>query len=171
MNDNQELGILARRKIEAEVIKPIYAILKREFGIERAQAIIGEAISQAAVDAARHFASLTPEGTSMQSFIALQPLWEKDDALEVEVLASDSTRYHYDVKRCQYAEMYQEMGLAEIGHLLSCHRDSEFIAAYAPQIDLSRTTTIMSGHARCNFRYQLREAPCPETPHPGDPHA
>ena len=27
MSDNNELGILARRKIEAEIIKPIYDIL------------------------------------------------------------------------------------------------------------------------------------------------
>ena len=32
MSDNNELGILARRKIEAEIIKPIYEILVREIG-------------------------------------------------------------------------------------------------------------------------------------------
>ena len=41
MSDNNELGILARRKIEAEIIKPIYAILVREIGKARAQAVIG----------------------------------------------------------------------------------------------------------------------------------
>lgn len=38
MSDNNELGILARRKIEAEIIKPIYDILVREIGKARAQA-------------------------------------------------------------------------------------------------------------------------------------
>ena len=47
MSDNNELGILARRKIEAEIIKPIYEILVREIGKTRAQAVIGEAIEQA----------------------------------------------------------------------------------------------------------------------------
>ena len=51
MSDNNELGILARRKIEAEIIKPIYEILVREIGKGRAQAVIGEAIEQAAIDA------------------------------------------------------------------------------------------------------------------------
>jgi hypothetical protein len=56
MSDNNELGILARRKIEAEIIKPIYEILVREIGKTRAQAVIGEAIEQAAIDAGQHFA-------------------------------------------------------------------------------------------------------------------
>ena len=54
MSDNNELGILARRKIEAEIIKPIYEILVREIGKDRAQAVIGEAIEQAAIDAGKH---------------------------------------------------------------------------------------------------------------------
>lgn len=53
MSDNNELGILARRKIEAEIIKPIYEILVREIGKARAQAVIGEAIEQAAIDAGK----------------------------------------------------------------------------------------------------------------------
>lgn len=57
MSDNNELGILARRKIEAEIIKPIYEILVREIGKTRAQAVIGEAIEQAAINAGKEFAS------------------------------------------------------------------------------------------------------------------
>lgn len=150
-----QLGILARRRIEAEIIKPIYEILKRDFGIERAQAVIAEAVREAAVESGRQFASQEPGGTSIASFIALQPLWEKDDAVTVEVLRADDAHYDYDVKRCRYAEMYHEMGLGEIGHLLSCARDSVFIAGYDPRVRLERTTTIMQGGARCDFRYRI----------------
>ncbi|STV95517.1 Uncharacterised protein [Klebsiella michiganensis] len=37
------------------------------------------------------------------------------------------------------------MGLGEIGHLLSCARDDKFIVGYAPDVELTRTTTIMQG--------------------------
>jgi hypothetical protein len=154
----ETLGILARRRIEAEIIKPIYEILKRDFGTERAQAVIAEAVRGAAVDAGRQFAAREPNGTSIASFVALQVLWEKDDALEIEVLRSDAGAYDYDVKRCAYAEMYHAMGLGEIGHLLSCARDSVFIAGYDPRVELTRTTTIMQGGTRCDFRYRMREA-------------
>ncbi|MEX3845405.1 L-2-amino-thiazoline-4-carboxylic acid hydrolase [Paraburkholderia sp. BR10882] len=151
-----QLGILARRRIEAEIIKPIYEILKRDLGIERAQAVIGEAVRGAAVDAGRQFAAREPNGASVESFVALQALWEKDDALFVDVLRSDLERYDYDVKRCRYAEMYHAMGLGEIGHLLSCARDSHFIDGYLPRLHLTRTTTIMQGGSHCDFRYALQ---------------
>lgn len=149
-----ELGILARRRIEAQIIKPIYEILKRDFGTQRAQAVIAEAIREAAIDSGRQFAEREPDGPSIRSFVALQVLWEKDDALDIDILRSDDTHYDYDVKRCRYAEMYHEMGLGEIGHLLSCARDSVFIEGYDPRVTLERTTTLMQGGPRCDFRYR-----------------
>ena len=145
MSDNNELGILARRKIEAEIIKPIYEILVRE---------IGKARAQAEIDAGKGFASKEPNGANIKSFIALQYLWEKDNALEVKVIDADDQQYNYNVTRCRYAEMYHEMGLGEIGHLLSCARDEKFIVGYAPDVELTRTTTIMQGGACCDFRYR-----------------
>ena len=147
-----ELGILARRRIEAEIIKPIYEILKRVQGKDFAAAVIGEAVGNAAIQAGKHFASLE-ERADLKSFVELQVLWEKDDALKVEIIASDAEHYDYDVKRCRYAEMYTEMGLGEIGHLLSCNRDELFIVGYNPDIELTRTQTIMGGDHRCDFRY------------------
>jgi len=152
---NDEMGILQRRKIEAQIIQPIYAILKRDLGVEQAQKIIGEAIANAAIASGQEFAAKECQGTSMESFVALQHLWEKDDALEVEVLQNNHEHYDYNVKRCRYAEMYQQMGLGEIGFLLSCNRDSKFIEGYAPHIKLNREHTVMQGHGFCDFRYQL----------------
>lgn len=159
------LGILARRRIEAEIIKPIYEIMKREFGTERAQAVIAEAIRGAAVSAGRAFAADEPNGTSIASFVALQVLWEKDDALDVTVAREDAAHYDYDVHRCAYAEMYHAMGLGEIGHLLSCARDEYFIRGYDPRVELERTTTLMQGAKRCDFRYRLRDAAGTEPNH------
>jgi len=165
---DERLGILAQRRIEAGIIKPIYEILKRDFGIERAQAVIGEAVRGAAIDAGRQFAAEEPNGTSVASFIALQVLWEKDDALDVEVRRADSEHYDYDVRRCAYAEMYHAMGLGEIGHLLSCARDSYFIEGYAPHVGLTRTSTIMQGGTHCDFRYRLRDAAAAADPVAGE---
>jgi hypothetical protein len=155
---NEQVGVLTRRRIQAEVIKPIYEVMVREIGVERARAIIGEAITTDAIREGQAYAALEPNGADIESFVRLQHLWEKDDALEVEVLASDKTRYEYDVKRCRYAEMYQEMGIGDIGHLLSCNRDSEFIVGYDDRVELHRTSTIMSGGSCCNFRYRVKEA-------------
>jgi len=153
--DNEQ-GILARRRVEAEIIKPIYEILKRDVGTAQAQAVIGEAIRGAAIQAGQQFAAKETGGTSIGSFVALQVLWEKDDALDISVQREDALHYDYDVHRCSYAEMYHAMGLGEIGHLLSCARDAVFIEGYDPRIELTRTTTLMQGGPRCDFRYRMR---------------
>uniref|UniRef100_UPI0023800372 L-2-amino-thiazoline-4-carboxylic acid hydrolase n=2 Tax=Serratia TaxID=613 RepID=UPI0023800372 len=97
-----------------------------------------------------------PNGADLRSFAALQYLWEKDDALRVEVINQDEQHFDYNVTRCRYAEMYHEMGLGDIGHLLSCARDSQFIVGYAPDVELQRTQTIMSGAPCCDFRYAAK---------------
>ena len=152
-----DIGILHQRKIEAEIIKPIYDILVREYGKSKAKEIIKEAIGVSAINAGRSFAANEEQPACMESFVALQHLWEQDDALTISVLKNDPHHYHYNVHRCRYAEMYQEMGLAEIGFLLSCHRDSKFIEGYAPAITLDRQHTVMMGDGICDFRYQLQE--------------
>ena len=156
-NQNEEIGILQRRKIEAEIIKPIYYILKKEYGLEKAKSIIEEAVANAAIQAGREFAQKEEGPTSVQSFVELQYLWEKDDALETEVLVNNEIQYNYTVKRCRYAEMYHEMGLGEIGFLLSCNRDAKFIEGYAPDVKLTRPHTIMNGDGYCDFHYQLEK--------------
>ena len=59
------------------------------------------------------------------------------EALEVEILEESEDRYDFDVTRCCYAEMYREMGLGHIGHLLSCHRDGTFRYRYNTPEDAS----------------------------------
>ncbi|MDF7676192.1 L-2-amino-thiazoline-4-carboxylic acid hydrolase [Neisseriaceae bacterium ESL0693] len=149
-----EIGILHQRKIEAEIIKPIYDILVHNYGKQEAKAIIAEAIATAAVNAGKSFAAKEAKATSMESFVALQHLWEQDDALDITILKNDADHYHYNVHQCRYAQMYQEMGLEDIGFLLSCHRDSKFIEGYAPHITLERQHTVMMGDGLCDFRYQ-----------------
>lgn len=148
-----QLGILAQRKIEAAIIAPIYESMVAEIGEERAQSIIDVAIRKAAFSAAETFAANTESGTSLRSFQALQHLWTKDDALEIEVVVATDTRFDYNVTRCRYAETYHAMGLGKIGHLLSCNRDSVFCQGYDPRIKLERSQTIMQGASHCDFRY------------------
>jgi hypothetical protein len=153
-----ELSILTKRKMQAEVIGPIYAEMAAELGEERAQTILGNAIRKAAVAEGKHFASLEPDGkTSLASFIELYRHWTADSALEVKVLEASDEAFNFDVTRCRYAESYNEMGLGHIGHLLSCNRDGTFCQGYDPNITLERRQTIMEGAPCCTFRYRYRK--------------
>jgi hypothetical protein len=160
MQDNQdELPTLTKRKIQAEVIGPIYAEMVEAIGEEKAQAILDAAICKAAVAEGRHFAERAPGGiTSMADFIKLYDLWTQDGALEIEVLEASDTAFNFDVTRCRYAETYREMGLGQIGQLMSCNRDGTFCQGYDPNIELDREKTIMAGAKRCTFRYSYKKS-------------
>lgn len=152
-----EIGILQRRKIEAAIIAPIYEGMVREIGEARAQAILDAAISKAAIDAGKVFADKTEGGPNLLTFQALQSLWTKDDALEIEVVRATAEHFDYNVHRCRYAETYREMGLGKIGHLLSCNRDGVFCQGYDPRIKMQRTQTLMQGADHCDFRYTFKD--------------
>jgi hypothetical protein len=147
------LSMLEKRRIEAEILGHVYHVLKESHGKAVAMATIGDSVRRSAVEQASRFAAEAKEGTSLESFIERSRLWFKDDALKVEVRRRTDTEYDYDVVRCRYSEMYREMGLGEIGHLLSCQRDGSFCEGYDPKLKLVRTQTLMEGASHCDFRY------------------
>ena len=149
------LGILARRRIEAEILAPVYEELKREIGIERARGVIARTVRQAAIASGAAFARSAPGGASLENFRAIQPLWTKDGALEIETLRETPEAFDFNVRRCRYAETYRQMGLGEIGALLSCNPDGAFCEGYDAKLRLTRPQTIMEGADHCDFRYTV----------------
>ena len=152
------LPIIERRRIEAEMLKLVYDALVAKLGAPEAEAILADVIRTSAVKQGRHFASQEPAATTMDSFVKLYELWTMDGALDIEVSRADEAHFDFDVKRCSYAEMYKDMGLAQIGHILSCNRDGTFCRGYDPKISLTRTQTIMGGASHCDFRYSYDPA-------------
>ncbi|MAI99483.1 MAG: 2-amino-thiazoline-4-carboxylic acid hydrolase [Nisaea sp.] len=152
---DERLGIMQQRRIEAAVIKPIYEEMKAQLGAAAAQDIIKAAIAKSATDAAQEFAAEVGGKTNMSTFQDIFKHWLKGGALEKEDLKRDERDFHFNVVRCKYAEMYKEMGVGEIGHLLSCHRDATFVEGYDDRIELQRTQTIMGGASHCDFRYHF----------------
>lgn len=154
----QRMPILTQRRIEAAFAKGIYEEMAAELGAETAQRILTNAVIKMAHATAAEMAKEAPDGkTDLDSFRALKSLWTAEDALQTETVKSTDTEYHFNVVRCRYAEMYREMGLAELGAVLSCNRDGTFCEGYDPKLKLRRTQTIMSGASHCDFRYSYEK--------------
>lgn len=150
-----EVPTLTKRRLQAQVIGPIYFEMVAAIGEEKASAILDAAIRKAAIAEGKEFARRAPQGTtSMADFIKLYELWTADGALEMKVLEASAEKFDFDITRCRYAEAYREMGLGKIGHLLSCNRDGTFCQGYDPNISLERKQTIMQGASSCTFRYR-----------------
>jgi L-2-amino-thiazoline-4-carboxylic acid hydrolase len=158
MSDAQTMAMLERRRIEAGILKHVYDTLKASHGIEVAKRAIADAVRNASVEQARDLAAASGGNTSMQTFIDRQEPWLRGGALEIDVKDKSDDRYRFNVTRCKYAEMYREMGLGEIGHLLSCQRDGTFCEGYDQNLKLKRTQTIMQGASHCDFDYTYEKS-------------
>lgn len=154
--DAPAIGILAQRRIEAAFAKGLFEEMATEIGEERATAILERAVVKLAEQAGAAAAAETPS-PGIEHFAAILPRWTKDDALQIEVLEKTETSFHFNVRRCRYAETYREMGLGKLGAILSCNRDGAFCTGYDPALKLTRTQTIMGGASHCDFRYTHRK--------------
>lgn len=156
MSDPNESPIFRQRVVEAKILAHVYETLRRSHGEAVARKTVADTVRASAVEQAEEMAEKTrAEGgePSLAAFAALQDLWTRGGALEVEVIERTEERFDFDVTRCRYAEMYRELGLGEIGHLLSCQRDGTFCEGYDPRIRMERAQTIMQGADRCTFRF------------------
>jgi hypothetical protein len=151
-----DLPILTQRRIEAAFAKGVYAEMVAEIGAEAATRILTNAVVKLAKSTASEMAAAAPGGVgTLDSFRAVQPLWTAEDALRTETIKSTPTEFHFNVVRCRYAQMYREMGLAELGAILSCNRDGAFCEGYSERLKLTRTQTLMGGATHCDFRYTM----------------
>ena len=152
-----ELPIIELRRIEAGIIKPIYEEMAAELGDDAARRILRAAIRRNAIEQGRTLAAESEGPAGIAGFAKLLERWKANGALRMEVLEQDDERFDFNVTRCRYAEMYRDMGLGDIGSLLSCNRDGAFCEGYDPRLELTRTRTIMSGAPHCDFRYRWRK--------------
>lgn len=150
---NRKIGVLTRRETEARILAPLIDALADEFGRERVEKVVSETVISLAREQG---ASLSAEfGDSLDSFLETLQFWMKDGAMEIEILDQSDTRLDFDVRRCKYAELYEALGIKDLGAMLSCNRDYSLIEGFNPDASLRRDKTIMAGDACCTFRYQF----------------
>jgi hypothetical protein len=151
-----EIGILKRREIEARILAPILDALGREFGRQKVLEIARETIVAIARCQGRELA-LQLGSNNLESYGKSVESWSRGGALELRILNWDETALNFDVTKCQYAELYRNLGIEELGSILSCGRDAAFVEGFNESITLERTQTIMQGAAFCDFRYRTGE--------------
>ncbi|MBP38117.1 MAG: L-2-amino-thiazoline-4-carboxylic acid hydrolase [Dehalococcoidia bacterium] len=157
--DPSQMDILDRRKVEAVILGPMLRAFQKEIGIDRANQIARDTITDLAREQGAQFAKGIG-ANGLEDYASNKDAWRRHGALEVEIIENNANRYSFDVLRCKYAEMYNELGYGDLGDIFSCTRDFEFCAGFNPKVKLERTQTIMEGSSRCDFRYSFDD---PET--------
>ncbi len=158
------IGVLQRRLIEARIVAPLIAAFAAELGEARAYAIARDVITGLA---RQHGAALAASagGRTLPLFAGTLDRWTANDALQIEPVEQSDDVFAFNVTRCRYAEMYRELGIPELGAILSCNRDAALIEGFNGDVQLQRSQTIMGGASHCDFRYSVR--PISPTPNAG----
>jgi hypothetical protein len=153
------VSVIEQAKIQAQVLVPLVKALQAELGKERANTLVRRALGDLYRRYGEAFWRTKDEknlGNIMASAFAT---YARDDALDYNVIERSEDVFAIDVTRCRYAEFYQELGESELGFLLVCSADFTMAEGFDPDIELTRTQTIMQGAGYCDFRYRrLRKA-------------
>lgn len=164
------LTLLQRREIEARIVGPLIRAFASEIGEAETLEVVRGVVARLAREGGADLAAAIGAHT-LDAFAGSLDRWKEGGALEIDVLEQSPERLSFNVRRCRYAELYQALGLADLGSSLSCQRDFALAEGFNPEIRLTRTQTIMEGAAFCDFRFRLEttENPPPCDSSPTDP--
>ncbi len=155
MQTINDVPMIIRREIEARMAGPLIRAFEKKFGVEETHAAVKEVISGLAEEAGKELASRVEVNDIEQFMEHLIPVFEAGGALEMTYLKTTPEEARWNTDRCVYAEMYQRLGMADLGMLLSCDRDAFLFHGYNPDIKFERTMTKMEGCECCDFCLKL----------------
>jgi hypothetical protein len=154
--DSADVDLFTQRCIEVQLLKQIYEELNKEMGEENAKKMLQKIINRSALEQGKSMAAEFGGNTTRHLAAALKT-FTIGGANELDLLELTGEIFSFNVTRCKYAEMYKELGLEELGLVLSCNRDFAFAEGFNPDLKLTRTKTILEGSDYCDFRYELKK--------------
>ncbi len=155
-NLNAKIGVLTRREVEARILSPVIQALGQSFGRDQVLSVVQRTIIKIAREQGADL-SKQMGNNSLQDFTETLQFWTRDDALNIEVIEESEDVLFFNVTRCRYAELYNSLGIGDLGTIFSCTRDFALIEGFNPDVSLTRTQTIMEGAPFCDFRYRLKK--------------
>jgi hypothetical protein len=143
---------LVKREIQA----PLAACLIQEYaahvGFEKALSIAAQAVKKDAKKAGEMMAG-NYGNTIGDLFRIVKEVWSAGGAIDIDIIEKTDTTLRFNVLRCRYVELYDKLGLRDLGFCLSCSRDASFINGFNPEMTFERRRTIMEGAPLCDFRF------------------
>jgi len=147
-------------EIQAQILVPIIKALHKEFGEVRVNGVIKNVIDTEYRQIGRDWFDHT-NGTPTERIKAAIDMFSEpksgtsDPPIEVKELKRTNTEYDFNITRCDYAKLYKDLGVPELGALLVCGVDHPMTEGYNAGVKLDRAQTIMLGADYCPFRYKV----------------
>jgi hypothetical protein len=141
-------------KIQAQILVPLVKALQADLGKECANDLVRRTLGKIYRRYGQEFRrrkDQTNVGHLMASAFAT---YARGGALDYELREQSHDGVEIAVTRCQYAAFFKEMGEPELGFLLVCSADFPLAEGIDPNLQLTRTQTIMQGASCCDFHYK-----------------
>jgi len=150
----QQISLFDEIKLQAQVLVPVLRELRTELGKDKAFALVSQPLRDYVRSVYLKIGEQKP-GDARQKW---EGVWDElrpriGDAVNREFIRDDNEAREYNVTRCKYAEFFKSLGEPEIGEILLCDFDFYIAEVGAPNVELTRTQTIMNGASYCDFRY------------------
>lgn len=149
-----DVPLLQQREIEMRVLGPVVRAFAEEFGEERTYDLVRKTMQ----DISRRLGREKSIGGAGLKNLKEKCIsrWNEGGALEVNMKEDSDTVLAFDVTRCDFADLYKELGFGDIGALISCDRDAAFLEGFDPELELLRKKTLMEGEDLCDFCYRKK---------------
>lgn len=144
------------REIQSPIVSSLIQGFVEEIGSDKTIKVAKKVISKDAIESGKKLAQEYSGNTMSELTKIVKEVWAKDGAMKIQIIRENDNELFFDVTYCGYAQMYEKMGIKELGFILSCSRDFPFMEGFNPEIELRRTKTIMEGAECCDFRYKKR---------------
>lgn len=158
MTDETDVPIshLQRRRIESRVLIPFIEACRENFGDAATRTLVAKTIRTLAVTDGASWAETYGNDLDGLKKVA-EEVWAGGGSLEIDVQDGDDDQFNFNVTGCKYAEFYKDLGMPELGFLVHCSRDFAMIDGFDPNLELTRTQTVMEGASHCDFRFRRKE--------------
>lgn len=154
MNTIYDVPVLLRREIEALMIKPFLDAFEKELGHDKVYAIVEEVVAGIAKAQGAEYAKELG-GNDLAAFRKQSEGWTANDALAWNESMPDEQTVCQNITKCAYVQMYERIGMKDLGYTLSCMRDEYFYAGFNSELEMTRTKTLMNDDDCCDFCFKF----------------
>lgn len=151
--NNIKITHLMCREIQAPIFSSLIKGFTSKIGYDNAIKIVKQVIKEDAILSGKTLADKYGGNTIKELLKIVKEVWASDDAMKINIIKENEDELCFNVISCKYTQMYEKLGIKELGCILSCSRDFSFMEGFNPEIELIRTKTIMEGYECCDFRY------------------
>jgi hypothetical protein len=161
---NPSISILDQVKMQAQVLVPVLKALRAELGEERADRLVTTALREWSRDVYLRIGASMPGGPREKWMVLnAEAMPRIGSDIDIQVLKQEADAMDFNITGCRYADFFRQLGEPELGAVLLCEVDDHMAAVGGPEVEFTRTQTIMKGATYCDFRYRMRGGDGPKS--------